>query len=40
MEHELCEFGVRIMTRHNELAPCQCEMAPLFDDTDVAADFT
>ncbi len=30
VEHELYKLGVPIMTRHNEVAPCQFEMAPFF----------
>src|SRR5688500_11221135 len=32
------ELGVPIKTRHNEVAPCQFEMAPVFEETDVACD--
>jgi len=38
VETELYKLGVPIMTRHNEVAPCQFEMAPLFEETDVAVD--
>jgi glutamine synthetase len=38
VEHELYKLGVPIMTRHNEVAPCQFEMAPLYEETDVAVD--
>ncbi|GDX87048.1 glutamine synthetase [Gemmatimonadota bacterium] len=38
VEHELYKLGVPIMTRHNEVAPCQFEMAPLFEETDLAVD--
>ncbi|MBC7895379.1 MAG: glutamine synthetase III, partial [Cytophagaceae bacterium] len=38
VEHELYKLGVPIMTRHNEVAPCQFEMAPLFEETDIAVD--
>ena len=38
VEHELYKLGVPIVTRHNEVAPCQFEMAPLFEETDVAVD--
>lgn len=37
-ETELYKLGVPVMTRHNEVAPCQFEMAPLFEETDVAVD--
>ena len=38
VEYELYKLGVPIMTRHNEVAPCQFEMAPRFEETDVAVD--
>ncbi|MEP6990760.1 MAG: glutamine synthetase III [bacterium] len=38
VEHELYKLGVPIITRHNEVAPCQFEMAPLFEETDIAVD--
>ena len=38
VEYELYRLGVPIMTRHNEVAPCQFEMAPLFEETDIAVD--
>jgi glutamine synthetase len=38
VEHELYKLGVPIMTRHNEVAPCQFEMAPVFEETDIAVD--
>ena len=38
VEHELYKLGVPIVTRHNEVAPCQFEMAPMFEETDVAVD--
>jgi glutamine synthetase len=38
VEHELYKLGVPIMTRHNEVAPCQFEMAPLFEETDISVD--
>src|SRR3954463_10860764 len=38
VEHELYKLGVPIITRHNEVAPCQFEMAPLYEETDVAVD--
>jgi len=38
VEHELYKLGVPIMTRHNEVAPCQFEMAPLYEETDIAVD--
>src|SRR3954470_3809657 len=38
VEHELYKLGVPIMTRHNEVAPSQFEMAPQFEETDIAVD--
>ncbi len=38
VEHELYKLGVPIVTRHNEVAPSQFEMAPMFEETDVAVD--
>src|SRR3954454_6522012 len=38
VESELYKLGVPIITRHNEVAPCQFEMAPRFEETDVAVD--
>ncbi len=38
VEHELYKLSVPIMTRHNEVAPSQFEMAPLFEETDIAVD--
>ncbi|MBI3504648.1 MAG: glutamine synthetase III [Proteobacteria bacterium] len=38
VEYELYKLGVPIVTRHNEVAPCQFEMAPAFEETDIAVD--
>ena len=38
VEYELFKLGVPIVTRHNEVAPCQFEMAPIFEETDIAVD--
>ncbi|MDQ2889095.1 MAG: glutamine synthetase III [Gemmatimonadota bacterium] len=38
VEHELYKLSVPIVTRHNEVAPCQFEMAPVFEETDIAVD--
>ncbi len=38
VEHELYKLGVPIITRHNEVAPSQFEMAPRYEETDVAVD--
>ena len=37
-EQELYKLGVPITTRHNEVAPSQFEMAPYFEDSDIAVD--
>ena len=37
-ETELYKLGVPVKTRHNEVAPSQYEIAPLFEDANVAAD--
>ena len=38
VEFELYKLGVPITTRHNEVAPCQFEMAPYFEETDLSVD--
>jgi glutamine synthetase len=38
VELELYKLGVPIVTRHNEVAPSQFEMAPIFEDSDIAVD--
>jgi glutamine synthetase len=38
VEYELYKLGVPIVTRHNEVAPSQFEMAPRFEEMDVAVD--
>ena len=38
VEFELYKLGVPIVTRHNEVAPSQFEMAPFFEDSDIAVD--
>lgn len=38
VERELYRLGVPIKTRHNEVAPGQYEMAPLYETANVAAD--
>lgn len=37
-ERELYRLGVPVKTRHNEVAPCQFELAPLFETSNIAAD--
>jgi glutamine synthetase len=38
VERELAALGVPIKTRHNEVAPGQYEIAPLFENANVASD--
>lgn len=38
VEEELYRLGVPIKTRHNEVAPGQYEIAPIYEDTNVACD--
>ena len=38
VEHELYKLGVPAKTRHNEVAPSQFELAPMFEETNVAVD--
>lgn len=38
VEFELYKLGVPAKTRHNEVAPNQFEMAPIFEDANLAAD--
>src|SRR5690606_505276 len=38
VERELYRLGVPIKTRHNEVAPAQHEMAPVYENANVAAD--
>ncbi len=38
VERELYRLGVPIKTRHNEVAPGQYEMAPLYENANLAAD--
>jgi glutamine synthetase len=37
-EYELYKLGVPCKTRHNEVAPSQCEAAPIFEFANIAAD--
>jgi len=37
-EEELARLGVPIKTRHNEVAPSQYEIAPMFENSNVASD--
>jgi glutamine synthetase len=38
MEFELHRLGIPVKTRHNEVAPMQFEMAPIFEDANMAND--
>jgi glutamine synthetase len=38
VELELYRLGVPVKTRHNEVAPGQYEMAPIYEDANIAAD--
>ena len=38
VEHELVKLGVPIKTRHNEVAPAQYEMAPIYESANLASD--
>ncbi len=37
-EYELFRLGIPVRTRHNEVAPMQFEMAPIFEDVNLAND--
>ncbi len=37
-EHELRRLGVPVKTRHNEVAPAQYELAPIFENSNVGSD--
>lgn len=37
-EHELLKLGVPVKTRHNEVAPGQYEIAPVFENSNIGAD--
>src|SRR5919112_5550217 len=37
-ERELARVGVPVKTRHNEVAPAQYELAPIFENSNVACD--
>ena len=38
VERELYKVGVPVKTRHNEVAPSQYEIAPIFENANVATD--
>jgi glutamine synthetase len=37
-EFELYKLGIPVKTRHNEVAPSQFELAPIFEDVNISAD--
>jgi glutamine synthetase len=37
-EHELFKLGIPVKTRHNEVAPSQYEIAPIYENANVATD--
>ena len=38
LDNELWKLGVSAKTKHNEVAPCQHELAPIYDASNIAAD--
>jgi glutamine synthetase len=38
LETECHKLGIPVRTRHNEVAPCQYELAPIFEEINVAVD--
>ena len=38
LDEELWKLGVLAKTKHNEVAPCQHELAPIFSSTNIATD--
>ena len=38
LDEELWKLGIPVKTKHNEVAPCQHELAPVFDTTNIAVD--
>ncbi|MEH3054399.1 MAG: glutamine synthetase III [Patulibacter minatonensis] len=38
VEHELAKLGVPIKTRHNEVAPGQFEVAPIYENSNIGVD--
>ena len=38
VEHELYKLAVPVKTRHNEVAPAQYEIAPIFESSNLAHD--
>ena len=40
LDEELWKLGIPAKTKHNEVAPCQHELAPIYDTTNVASTTT
>ena len=38
LDNKLWELGIPAKTKHNEVAPCHHELAPIFDTTNIAVD--
>ncbi len=38
LEYECLRLGIPVKTRHNEVAPCQFELAPVYEETNLAND--
>ena len=38
LEHELWKLGILAKTKHNEVAPAQHELAPIYTDANTACD--
>lgn len=38
LDEELWKLGIQAKTKHNEVAPCQHELAPIFSTTNIATD--
>ncbi len=38
LESEAYKLGIPVMTRHNEVAPNQYELAPVFEECNLAVD--
>ncbi len=38
LEHRLYKLGIPVKTRHNEAAPAQFELAPVFEEANIATD--
>ena len=38
LDNQLWDLGIPAKTKHNEVAPCQHELAPIFDTTNIAVD--